>query len=133
MQSQIPIIKKSTIDDVINDGMKKIIVGMKNKAITYPSASDPSITPALIHITNHSWEHLKHILPILITSRSFFLVAVSPVEGNGNQDDVITLEEDIYRCIICIFAALSEKASELFKKLQENGVTQKSANPHICP
>ena len=128
--------KKSTIDDAINDGVKKIVIGMKNKAITYHSASnsDPSITPALIHITNHSWEHLKHILPILITSRSFFVVAISSVEGNGNQYDVITLEEDIYRCIICIIGALSEKASELFKKLQQKGKTQfLPASPPVCP
>ena len=129
---------KSAIDDVINDGVRKIVISIKNKAISYHN-TEPSYTPALIHITNHSWEHLKHILPILITSRSIFLVAISPAEGNGsiyngNQVDVITLEEDIYRCIICIIGALSEKANELFKNLQQKGVTQKTANPqHLCP
>ena len=123
------------IDKKISDAIKNIVEVISYKSSKLPT--NPSTTPALIHTSDHSWEHLRHILPVLITSRSFFLIMMSCAEihdgNNQNQDDSITSEEDVCHCITSVIDALSEKAKELFDKLQKGGVTSVSGSIYICP
>ena len=110
---------KLTVDDKISNGVKQILTRIKNRTIV--CTSKPPTTPALIHTTNHSWEQIKHILPVLITSRSIFLIGIDSANIT-NQD------EEVCRCIAYINSSLSVKASELFKKLPKS----KSAIS-VCP
>ena len=117
---------KNTIDDKISDDIKDVVAEVKYRALAYASESPTSSTPAFIYITNHS-EQLKHLLPILITSRSIFLVAMDKADRtpDSNQD------EDVCRCIAYINSSLSEKASTLFHKLHNK--EGKSVPPYDCP
>ena len=126
---EVSTVTASVLDNKISTGLRRIVASLK-----YSSSSEPPITPALIHTTYHSWKQQKHILPILITSRSLFLVVIDDVGNirNGSQQDEIVLE-DLYRCIACIMCALLYKANELYKKLQMKGLTDKSANRYLCP
>ena len=121
---------KST-DDIMNTIIKKIVEGTLKQ--TSSTSCESITTPVLIHATNHrgSWEQLKHILPILITSRSFFVIAINSEETYGHYDTIM-LEEDVCQLITSIIDALSEKAKELFVKLQKSGVTSVSGI-HVCP
>ena len=94
----------SAVDEKISTGVRKIVASLKHNA--FDQASIPQTTPALIHTTYHSWQQQKHILPILITSRSFFCIVIDNVAGidtiqSGNKIDTIILE-DVYHCITCI-------------------------------
>ena len=91
-------------------------------------SSESQSTPALIHMTDHSWKQQRHILPVLITSRSLFLIEIDAFK-NEKEDDGIIVEEDAYRCITCITGALSEKAST---KLQEKRLNPIFSNPFLC-
>ena len=110
----------------ISKGIKDLVTEVKYRALAYASESSTSSTPALIYVTNHS-EQLKHLLPILITSRSIFLVAMDKTDrtSDSNQD------EDVCRSIAYINSSLSEKASTLFHKLHNK--EGKSVPPYDCP
>ena len=118
---------KNTIDDTISNGIKNVVSEVKYRAHAYASASPNSSTPALIHVTNHDHsEQAKHLLPILITSRSIFLIVINENQtSNTNQDE---LTSDICRCITYINSSLSDKARRLFEKLPN-----KSTRPSACP
>ena len=127
---------KSAVDEKISSGIRKIVNNLKNNTVV--SSSESPTTPALVHMTHHSWQQLKHILPILITSRSFFIVVIDNIEeiettNDRKQNYILSFEEDVYRCITCIAGTLSEKASKLYKKLQQKGLNPKSSNRFLCP
>ena len=100
----------------ISDAIKNIVEG---KSSTFP------ITPALIHTSDHSWD----ILPVLITSHSFFLIVISSAETHDdqNEEDVVTLE-DVCHCITSIIDVQSEKGID---KLHNGGLT--SVDGSNCP
>ena len=125
----------SVVDEKISTGVRKIVASLKHNAFDHALIS--KTTPALIHTTCHSWQQQKHILPILITSRSFFFIVIDNVARvntiqSGNTTDEITLE-DVYRCVTCITGALSYKASELYAKLNRKGLNHKSSTRYFCP
>ena len=87
-----------SVDDKISSAVKKIATNIMNKVVFCSS-------PALIHTSNHSWEQLKHFLPVFTTSYSFFLVVINSEDKNvisGNQHGANTLEEDMCHSIACI-------------------------------
>ena len=119
----------NTIDDKISDGIKNVVSEVKYRAHAYASESPNSGTPALIHITNHDHsEQAKHLLPILITSRSFFLIVINVNQMSDTNLDELT--SDICRCIAYINSSLSDKARKLFEKLPNKS---KSSRPSVCP
>ena len=130
------ITSDATVDDKICIRVKDIITSIKNGVINHPS-DPPTTPPALIHATSHSWEQLKYMLPLFITSRSLFIVEVNHAEkeeAHINDGKIITLErEDAYRCIECITGALSEKARALYAKLKEKELNPEKANQYLCP
>ena len=127
----------SAVEETISTGVRKIMAGLtstvnlKCKTIDYASVSKN--TPALIHTTCHSWQQQKHILPILITSRSFFFIVIDnvaeiePIQSGTLNESIAS--EHVYRCITCITGALSDKASELYTKLNK----RLNHESNLCP
>ena len=107
----------------ISKRIKELVAEVKYRALTYASESPTSSTPALIHVTHHS-EQVKHLLPILITSRSYFLI----VMDNADRTVEANQDEEVCRCIAYINSSLSDKAMKLFNKLHE-----KEKRPSTCP
>ena len=125
----------SAVDEKISTGVRKIVASLKHNAFDHALVSET--TPALIHTTYHSWQQQTHILPILITSRSFFCIVLDNVAGidnfqSGNLNESI-VSEHVYRCITCITGALTDKASELYAKLNLKRLNYKSSKPSLCP